>query len=334
MKSNIFIPKKIKVGFQERRDTYTKKLAYVIYYDENGELRKEKSWNNWRDNSIEPKDFVNDPTEGFVLNKKAGGYSTGWNHRQTYVRVYDPRGFEFEITVPNLLYILENTNSIKGKGLEGEFVYGWDGSELILIPTSSPDYKEIMKYNQILFNKKKFKTSDMIPGATYLTKQNEKLVYIGRFHKYDWDGIKKKSKYFYFYDNRYSSFETMSTLNRIIAVVSEDCVENYAELRDKLEHTTNFSPLAPEKDEYLFYTYDEFVERFRESNYLNCYNVEQKEIIVRENYQKEGTYLVSLHSGTRFVSKVFNTLEEIYENINPMYRKRYLKNGKLYIGGS
>jgi hypothetical protein len=30
MKSNIFIPKKIKVGFQERSDTFTKRLAYVI----------------------------------------------------------------------------------------------------------------------------------------------------------------------------------------------------------------------------------------------------------------------------------------------------------------
>lgn len=43
MKSNIFIPKKIKVGFQERSDTFTKKLAYVIYYDQKGKLRKEKN---------------------------------------------------------------------------------------------------------------------------------------------------------------------------------------------------------------------------------------------------------------------------------------------------
>lgn len=150
MKSNIFIPRKIKVGFQKRHDTYTQKLAYVIYYDEKGKLRKEKSWNSWRDSDIEAADFTNEPIEGFVLNKKAGGYSTGWNHRQTYVRVYDPRGFEFEISIPNLLYILENTNSIKGKGLEGEFVYGWDGTELVLIPTSSPDYNEIMEYNNMI----------------------------------------------------------------------------------------------------------------------------------------------------------------------------------------
>lgn len=40
MKSNIFVPKKINVGFQNRDDTYTGKLAYVVYYDEKGKLRK------------------------------------------------------------------------------------------------------------------------------------------------------------------------------------------------------------------------------------------------------------------------------------------------------
>ena len=49
MHSDIFIPKKIKVGFQNRDDTYTNKLAYVIYYDEKGKLRKQASWESWRD---------------------------------------------------------------------------------------------------------------------------------------------------------------------------------------------------------------------------------------------------------------------------------------------
>ena len=140
---SIYIPKKIKVGYQNRYDTYTKKLAYVIYYDEKNKLRKETSWNNWRDEKIEPDDFDNEPTRGFVLNKKAGDCcSEHWgNHRQAYCRVYDPRGFEFEITINNLLYILENCDCLKGKGLDGEFVYGWDRKDLILIPVDSPDYK-------------------------------------------------------------------------------------------------------------------------------------------------------------------------------------------------
>src|SRR6185312_4421687 len=144
----LFIPKKIKVGYQERTDTYSKKLAYVIYYDNKGVLRKETSWKSWchledayHDRNVYDSqkkefkkddngkyivertlthkgmgsdDFDNVPLSGFVLNKKAGGYSTGWNHRQTYCRVFDPRGFEIEISIPNLLFILEMSNSFKG----------------------------------------------------------------------------------------------------------------------------------------------------------------------------------------------------------------------------
>ena len=39
MKSNIFIPKTINVGYRNRDDTYTGKLAYVIYYAEKCKLR-------------------------------------------------------------------------------------------------------------------------------------------------------------------------------------------------------------------------------------------------------------------------------------------------------
>ena len=183
---SIYIPKKIKVGYQNRYDTYTKKLAYVIYYDEKNKLRKETSWNNWRDEKIEPDDFDNEPTRGFVLNKKVGDYSGDWgNHRQAYCRIYDPRGFEFEITINNLLYILENCDCLKVKGLDGEFVYGWDRKDLILIPVDSPDYKEIKTRTDKIQNGKKFKGKDLIIGATYLTKNNEQWIYMGRFDKWE-----------------------------------------------------------------------------------------------------------------------------------------------------
>ena len=48
MQSTMFIPERIKVGYQERSGTYTGQLAYIIYYDVKGVLRKEKSWESWR----------------------------------------------------------------------------------------------------------------------------------------------------------------------------------------------------------------------------------------------------------------------------------------------
>lgn len=186
MNNAIFIPQRIRVGFQERHDTYTKKLAYVIYYDEKGTLRKAGSWEGWRDKKIEPVEYENIPMEGFVLNKKVGGYAGDWgNFRQAYVRVYDPRGFEFEISVPNLLYILEHTSSIKGKGLEGEFVYGWDGTELVLIPACSPDYINLTTLNEKRFARNTVKAKELKIGAEYLTKNNERYIYMGRFNAYE-----------------------------------------------------------------------------------------------------------------------------------------------------
>lgn len=137
----LFIPDKINVGFQKRTDTYTGQLAYIIYFDKSGVLRKETSWQSWRDKKIDPIQFENTPTEGFVLNKGVGGARYGgWNPRNEYIRVYDPRDFEFEISLANLLFILKVGLRVYLK-LEGKFVYAWDKNNLILLPAASQDYK-------------------------------------------------------------------------------------------------------------------------------------------------------------------------------------------------
>lgn len=302
MKSNIFIPKTITVGFQNRSDTYTNKLAYIIYKDEKGKLRKEASWNSWRDDKIPSEEFENVPTEGFVLNKNAGGYSTGWNYRQLYIRVYDPRGMEFEITLPNLLYILENTNSIKGKGLEGQFVYGWEGTELVLIPISSPDYKELSEYNKILHSNKKFKGKDLIIGGTYLTKDNQELVYMGR---YDYHGYKKYKKTYFFYNRNYKNycwsdeeqtygcFTEYSSINNIIDCVSDKCCDDCAELFNKMEYYETYNPYDSSKDEYFYHTVESFKEYINnicerhKDRAKNNYGIEIKYFL---DYSPKGNY--------------------------------------------
>ena len=295
MKANIFIPKKINVGFQNRDDTYTGKLAYVICYDEKGKLRKEKSWNSWRDQNIPNEEFDNVPISGFVLNKRAGGVeeSYGWNTRKTYCRVYDPRNFEFEITIENLLYILENANSIKGKGLEGDFVYGWSGKDLVLLPVESPDYKEITNYNNIIFNNESIKAKDLIIGATYLDKENKEYVYMCKYDYfsigYQWieNGEYKTSKYYkdvpyghfkinckcindlnygkyywfaYKYDNNewgFCQYKSISK-NKFITCVNTKCSDDYANIYEQMIRNNSYSPIDENKDKYIPYTFDEF----------------------------------------------------------------------------
>lgn len=272
MKSTIFLPKKINVGYQERSDTYTGKLAYVIYFDEKGVLRKEKSWESWRDIKIPNEEFDNVPTSGFVLNKKAGGYSTGWNHRQTYCRVYDPRNFEFEITIPNLLYLLENATSTKGKGLEGEFVYGWDGKDLVLVPCDSPDYKELKEYNDKLQNKTSVKSKDLVIGGTYLNKSNQEIIYIGRYPYYHYYKKGESKKYFFAIRGDNSiQFTEYSGLSGIIDVVSNKCVEDYADIFSKFEYYESYNPYDKTKDEYFNHTIDSFT-KYVENELLESLN--------------------------------------------------------------
>jgi len=274
MNTTIFIPKQINVGFQNRSDTYTKKLAYIIYFDQKGVLIKEKSWESWRDKSIEPIKFENIPTSGFVLNKKVGDYSSHWSHRQAYVRVYDERNFEFEITIENLLYILENASSIKGKGLEGDFVYGWSGSDLLLIPVESPDYVELVKLNDLRHEKKKFDGKTLILGGTYKSNSNSELIYLGRFYENNNDSKETKTYFFYDRNANYRKINSIKSLTgNIIDIIDENCVEDYSDLMDELLKDSSYSAREPKNDTYLDYTFEEFEKLLEKNSYWHnkCY---------------------------------------------------------------
>ena len=195
------------------------------------------------DKNLLPIEFENVPTEGFVLNKKVGGYSNGWDHRSTYCRVYDPRGFEFEITVPNLLFILQECNAMKGKGLEGTFVYAWDGKDLVLLPTTSLDYQESQKFTELQSGK--IGVKDLVEGCVYKTKQMEDYIYLGKFNWFV-DGYTGNlsninsvwcSKSHVFYKVEKPSwgerFEAFNGLTKFASRVSDTPVSNYAEILDE-----------------------------------------------------------------------------------------------------
>ena len=180
------IPETLKVGFNNRSDTYSGKLAYVTYINKKGEIAKEASWNGRIDKGIDIETYENKPIEGFVLNKRAGGYKSGWNFRQTKCRVYDPRGFEVEISVENLLYILQECTSSKGKGLEGEFVYAWSGPELILLPVCSEDYKASTEFME---RRENITLKGLKVGAAYKGSAVDYLIYIGKMEWYVWHTV-------------------------------------------------------------------------------------------------------------------------------------------------
>jgi hypothetical protein len=203
------IPPNINVGYNERSDTYTAKLGFVTYKDElKKELRFINSWQNWRDKDIKPDEFINEPTHGFVLNKFDNG--RGWGHydRAEFVRVYDPRGFEIEIGIDNLLQIIQHNGISKGNLIEGELVYGWAPSakKLSLIPVTSQDYKNFKKLEQDLnsFTKQEFKgKKDLEIGFKYLLKNNIIVTYIGNESIRTWSDRVEKCAIFSENDNKF-----------------------------------------------------------------------------------------------------------------------------------
>lgn len=250
MQSKLYIPKKIKIGFQKRTDTFLGTLGYLIYTDDKGVLRKEKSWQSWRDKKIDPQDFDNEPTSGFVINKNIT--RGGWDHfsdKVVRVRVYDPRGFEFEITCDNLIAILMHTDCLR-RGFEGEFVYGWAGTELVLLPVTTPEYTSSQAYTKL--QGQKFSAKDLKPGRVYKSKRDGNFIYMGR-HSW-WKEVNEpynyynrnpsqedldkwrlaEYKYHIFVNEKGKEFELKDGAGHIAEEISEEIHEKYPELAVKL----------------------------------------------------------------------------------------------------
>jgi hypothetical protein len=259
MNTQLIIPDRINVGFQKRDDTYTKMLGYVIYFDSKGVLRKEKSWQSWRDAKIPNKEFANEPTEGFVLNRDVGGArrSYGWDTRIEKVRVYDPRNFEFEIDIPNLLFILKECDCSRGKGLEGKFVYAWSGTNLVLMPASCEEYKKSKNFTEL--QTKTIKLKELIPGASYVTKKQETLTFLGKFDYHYLNGPRWKynasasvDKRLVFWNDAVDADESkkkvgfvfMDTPKPLAALNSDIVHSEYAELVQKYNKSENGSKVV------------------------------------------------------------------------------------------
>lgn len=244
MDTQLYIPKRIKVGYVKRDDTYSKKLAYIIYWDDKGKLRKETSWESWRDKKIEPEEFDNKPQSGLVLHKDIKRYNWGnFSSKRTMIRVYDPRGIEFEITTENLIGVLMNTDCSK-RGLIGDFVYAWSGPELVLLPTNAEEYEKASQYTALQAGKVSAK--GLVPGCVYRTKKQEDFIYVGRYLWYTWESeskysgpyereseklhiftpVEKKKKEDYYFEK----WITKSSLESFASKVTEDPVENFSDI--------------------------------------------------------------------------------------------------------
>jgi hypothetical protein len=245
----IYIPKTCRVGFQNRDGTFAGKLAYVIYYDSVGKLRKEKSWNTWCDSKIKAYDFENVPTLGFVLNKGHTRHPwSSFGQRRTVIRIYDPRGIEFEVTPENLVGLLMHTDCAR-REVQGDLVYAWCGTELMLLPCSSEEYAAAVNYTKL--QGVSLGVADLKEGFTYVTKNEESLVYLGRHMWYEThspygkDGKRVGTKQHIFCDLDGKAFKPVKSVSSTIAKqVSDDCHDRYAKWVDTYLKSTEASRIV------------------------------------------------------------------------------------------
>jgi hypothetical protein len=253
MKTDLYIPKTITVGYVSRPDTFTGKLAYVIYTDHKGKLRKQTSWENWRDKNIEVETFDNTPQPNFTFNKgiQRDGH---WGSGRSKIRVWDPRNFEMEIEVDNLIGILMHSDVSKRDIVE-PCVYAWHGADLVLLPTNSVEYQESVTHTDK--QGMKVGAKELGIGYTYEIKTDRKqVVYLGRFPTYDmvseraenWGSsltstqVDKKPQHV-FINPETGAVEFKSPTQYLAQVVSEECHPQYAELMDTFYKLYSSQPM-------------------------------------------------------------------------------------------
>ena len=246
MNSNLFIPKKIRAGFQNREGTYNGTLGYIIYFGPDGKIRKEKSFESWRDKKIPIQEFDNIPTDGFVFNKNVQRYN--WSHfgsGRSLIRVYDPRGVEFEITTENLILILMHTDCCK-RGLVGSFVYGWSGGDLVLMPVACEEYQKATEFTERQDQRVGMK--NMVNGCSYKTKKGKDLVYLGKFDWYVWDTYSNKTrkakKCHIFTDDDGKSFLPKNDISFLASRNTDEPVSNYADIVENFQKNIHSSKIV------------------------------------------------------------------------------------------
>lgn len=188
MITNFYIPEKLKIGFRDRKQQYVPRLAFINYYKPAGDLRFKSNFDNWIDSQVPTEEYDNVPTEGFVIDDGASRNDyKRFADTPDYIQIYDPRGFEFQISTQNFMFILNFCEVRTGKLLTGEFVYAWlgeQGNNVQLLPVVAPEYQESLDRMKLFANSKELTESDLVVGNIYHHKRDGKLVFLGKFPEY------------------------------------------------------------------------------------------------------------------------------------------------------
>ena len=130
---------------KEKDEDATAPLAFLVPYEDNAAGKKRMdsvdSWmtNSWHSTSMDPRPGLivdNKPMKGF----KIVGFASRWSTDNKTARISDPRGFELEIYIPNLVALIQDTTIVNGV-IQDQLIWAREGANNALISIHSEDYK-------------------------------------------------------------------------------------------------------------------------------------------------------------------------------------------------
>lgn len=99
-----------------------------------------------------------------------------WSTQNVLWRIFDPRGFQLEISSGNMAYILGN-GEVKNGEIIGEMRWCRNGSTNYLLPVTSPEYLTYQENSMA----KRVSTKDLVKGDIILLGGSDQVTYLGRY---------------------------------------------------------------------------------------------------------------------------------------------------------
>jgi hypothetical protein len=177
--SNIKIPAKHYVGMV-KRSTEKIPLGFITPWGDDAAAKKRiatvDSWarQGYNSKALEPMIIENVPMNGFKMTTDIRSSSYGGSDKW---RIEDPRGFELEITSPNLAQLLSVGMIDRGEIMD-TCVWARDGQQNVLLSTSTDEYKSAVKNTEVAAMTADWKNVKI--GNTILLQNNVTGVWLGR----------------------------------------------------------------------------------------------------------------------------------------------------------
>lgn len=165
-----YVPEKHYIGIRGNKDY---PLAFMTPEgNDSASKRRKETVDSWTGDENTKKTFVNKPMNGFKL----GDYTRRWSTSNVVWRIYDPRGFQLEISSGNMSYLLGNSDIKKGEFTE-ELVWCRNGKENFLLPINSDEYKTYSSNTTA----EKTTVGKLKPGYKILVSNKDQYIFLGKY---------------------------------------------------------------------------------------------------------------------------------------------------------